>query len=547
MMNQKDQQHRMSIWISVCCILNILGFCANGYSQDIHRAAAEGDSEKVIAFLEEDPEAANRKNQSNETPLILAAKYGQMEIVKLLISKGAHLNTQDNMGWAPLHYASLRSTEIARYLISNGADIDLKSGSGESPLFESINSGNVGMVKFLIAEGADVNLENDRGEMPLHRAAGEGDSKIVDLLLSHGARINTTTKFGLTPVHFAAVFGHKDSLERLIENGADLNIKSFDGGTPLHFAEAAGYQDITALLKTNGARSIRREYPLLEGEYFGLKKPARSPVLFATDILFNISIFVSMCFSPDGKEVYFSLASQHFNNSKIWVMNQKDGRWQSPKRASFSGDYAEGSPFLSPDGKRLFFYSDMPPEKKGSPKKGLDIWMVEREGIEWGEPVNLGPPVNTDRVEATSYVSRKGNLYFHRFDSRGTRGSTEIFRAGLDDSGNYSILERLDALNTEFGEACPYVSPDERFIIFHSNRPGGYNGLNDLYISFQKRNGTWGEPKNLGKEINAFPSMSAMVSPDGRYLFFTSMRDGTLGTYWVDAKIIEDLEPKELK
>jgi Tol biopolymer transport system component len=173
--------------------------------------------------------------------------------------------------------------------------------------------------------------------------------------------------------------------------------------------------------------------------------------------------------------------------------------------------------------------------------------MVEREGDDWGEPINLGPPVNTERVEATSYVSKMGNLYFHRFDSRGTRGSTEIFRAKLDDNGHYSILEMLDDVNTEFGEAGPYISPDERYIIFHSNRPGGYNSLNDLYISFHEKDGTWSEPKNMGKMINSFPSMSATVSHDGKYLFFTSMRNETWGTFWVDAKIIHQIKPKKFE
>ncbi len=519
-------------------------FFVSATAQDIHTAAAKGDLEKVKALLEKEPDSVNQKNQDLETPLILAAKYGHLEIAKLLISKGAGINAQDKNGWAPLHYASRRSSEMAKYLISKGADINLRSVTGESPLFECINMGNRVMAEFLLARGADINIKNNRGETPLHRAAGEGNKKMVDLLLSQGAEVNATTNYIFTPLHFAAVFGHKETVESLIESGAHLNIKSNDGGTPLHFADAAGYQDIVELLKAKGAEDHKRDYLELKGDYFGLKRPGQTPELFASHILFNISFFVSMCFSPDGKEIYFSLASQHFNNSKIWFMRQEKGRWQPPRRASFSGNYSEGSPFISPDGKRLFFYSDMPLDRSGPPKKDLDIWMVEREGNEWREPINLGPPVNTERIEATSYVSQKGNLYFHRFDSQGTRGSTEIFMARLDDDGNYSILEKLDDLNTEFFEAGPYVFPDESFIIFHSNRPGGYNSLSNLYISYQEKDGAWLEPKNMGKIINSFRSYNALVSPDGKYLFFTSMRNGIWGTFWVDAMIIEKLKQK---
>ena len=517
------------------------------FAQDVHSEVKNGDLRQLKNLLEKAPDLVNKKNQNNETPLILASKYGHIEIVKLLVSKGANLNTQDKNGWSSLHYAAWSSAEIAQLLISKGADVDLRSVFGESPLFEYINMGNQEMAELLLSKGADINSKNNRGETPLHRAAGEGNKKMVDFLISQGAEINTTTDYSFTPLHFAAVFGHKETVECLIEYGAELNIKSNDRGTPLHFAGAAGYKDIADLLKTKGAGDLARDYPVLEGDYFDLKKPGQTPELFAPDILYNISIFVSFCFSPDRKEVYFSLASQHFNNSKIWFMKQENGRWLPPRRAPFSGEYSEGSPFISPDGKRLFFYSNIPLTKTGQPKKDLDIWMVEREGGRWGEPINLGSPVNTDGIEATSYVSRQGNLYFHRFDSQGTRGSTEIFMARLDDDGNYSILEKVNDLNTEFGEAGPYVSPEENFIIFHSNRPGGFNGLNDLYVSYSQKEGGWVKPKNMGKMINSFPSMSAYVSPDGKYLFFTSMRNGIWGTFWMDAKIIEELKPKASK
>jgi ankyrin repeat protein len=309
-----------------------------------------------------------------------------LKIVELLVSKGADINAQDKNGWAPLHYATWSDAEIAQLLILKGADINIRSAMGESPLFEYVNMGDKAMAQFLIDQGADVNLKNKRGETPLHRAAGEGDRAMVHLLISRGGDVNAITRYHFTPLHFAVVFGHIGVAECLIERGADLNIQSNDGGTPLHFADAAGNQDISKLLKAKGAEVRKRHFFVLEGDYFGLKKPGRTPELFAPHILYNISIFVSPCFSPE-----------------------------------------------------------------------------------------------------------------------------------------------------------------ESFLIFHSNRPGGYNGLNDLYVSFHKKNGAWSEPINLGKMINSYPSSSAKVSPDGKYLFFTSIRDGILGTFWVDAKIIAELKPAELK
>jgi Tol biopolymer transport system component len=78
-------------------------------------------------------------------------------------------------------------------------------------------------------------------------------------------------------------------------------------------------------------------------------------------------------------------------------------------------------------------------------------------------------------------------------------------------------------------------------------RPGGYTPSNELYISFQTKMGTWTEAINMGKIINSFVSFSATVSPDGKFLFFFSLRDRDYRFYWMDAKIIEQLKPKSLK
>jgi Tol biopolymer transport system component len=87
----------------------------------------------------------------------------------------------------------------------------------------------------------------------------------------------------------------------------------------------------------------------------------------------------------------------------------------------------------------------------------------------------------------------------------------------------------------------PYIHPEETYIIFSSNRAGGF-GNHDLYISFKKSNGTWTTPKNMGDKINgsnedSFPHLS----PDGKFLFFNSSKSGDKGynPYWVDSKIID--------
>jgi hypothetical protein len=77
------------------------------------------------------------------------------------------------------------------------------------------------------------------------------------------------------------------------------------------------------------------------------------------------------------------------------------------------------------------------------------------------------------------------------------------------------------------------------------NIPESYGG-GDLYIGFKKRDGSWTRPMNMGPRINTPQNDHlAMVSGDGKYLFFRSEREGISGIYWVSTKIIDALRPKE--
>jgi hypothetical protein len=80
-----------------------------------------------------------------------------------------------------------------------------------------------------------------------------------------------------------------------------------------------------------------------------------------------------------------------------------------------------------------------------------------------------------------------------------------------------------------------------------SRQPDGV-GAADLYISFSRADGSWTAPVNMGEPMNS-PSHDRcpIVTYDGRYLFFTSHRNGNSDNYWVDARIIEGFRPRELR
>jgi Tol biopolymer transport system component len=246
------------------------------------------------------------------------------------------------------------------------------------------------------------------------------------------------------------------------------------------------------------------------------KTPPATPVLFAPGVI-SIAAATTYrpAFTPDGHTVYYTM--EVGNDYLILVSRFKNGRWTQPKIASFSGKYSDAEPFLAPDGSKLFFASKRPIEGD-KPKKDYDLWMVERLASgRWSAPQHLGDSINTDAHELYPAVTADGTLYFSRFGPGGIWRSRHI-------NGHYEPAEKLGApINAELKEAGVYVAPDGRYMIFEAKDPKGLGGT-DFYISYSQ-SGTWTSPRNLGAPINSSAEETcAMVSPDGRYLFFTSSR-----------------------
>jgi Tol biopolymer transport system component len=145
--------------------------------------------------------------------------------------------------------------------------------------------------------------------------------------------------------------------------------------------------------------------------------------------------------------------------------------------------------------------------------------MVKREGNTWEEPIYLGVDINSNSHDFYPMMTNNGTIYFS--SQREGPGTNNIYRSKCVD-GIYSKAVKIgNAINTEHRELDPYISPDESILIFTSNRPEGF-GSGDLYISFKDKEGNWMKAGNLGEKINTQGSeYCPMISPDGKYLFFT--------------------------
>lgn len=272
------------------------------------------------------------------------------------------------------------------------------------------------------------------------------------------------------------------------------------------------------------------ELPELKGPYLGQSPPALTAKPFAPGIVNTEEWGDAGSFSPDMNE-FFVTRWKHTRDSRepeSVIFRRIGDQWH--KIAAPAG---EGRPFHAPDGKTLHY---------GAKYK-------ERTADGWSELKSLGPAFEAIRIMSLS-VSAKGTLFL---DERASSGLDGTLRYSRLVNGKWQDPEPLPKeINTGKWNAHPYIAPDESYVMWDGERESGY-GDADLYISFRQKDGLWGEAINLGDKVNTEAGEGgAQVTPDGKYLFFNRMlpnENGKAGSqsdlYWIDAKIIQDLRPKE--
>src|SRR5688572_11270796 len=98
--------------------------------------------------------------------------------------------------------------------------------------------------------------------------------------------------------------------------------------------------------------------------------PLPEPVLFSEGVVCTGEFESHPAFTPDGRTLYFVRSTPQFTGWTIYVTHHADGRWSTPKVAPFSGKHRDADPFITADGKRLYFISDRPAD--GRPKEDMD-------------------------------------------------------------------------------------------------------------------------------------------------------------------------------
>lgn len=245
-------------------------------------AITTGDVELVRLMLHRGADVEARC-VDHITPLMHAVMRGHLSILDLLLSKGAQVDAT-TAGWTALHRAAdLVNVPMATLLLSKGADIGSRSpkdflpkkrslarlGSdldeydevdasdadiGWTALLRAATKGQQAMVRLLIKKGADIEARSANNSTPLTCAAECNFEAIVEYLLKSGASVNVGDNFGWKPLHWVMVNrGGKSVAQMLLTHGADINARCLYRKSPLHHAIEKGNDSMVSFLLAAGA------------------------------------------------------------------------------------------------------------------------------------------------------------------------------------------------------------------------------------------------------------------------------------------------------
>ncbi|MFH2048987.1 MAG: hypothetical protein ABIJ12_06045 [bacterium] len=273
-------------------------------------------------------------------------------------------------------------------------------------------------------------------------------------------------------------------------------------------------------------------FPTLTGAYFGQQPPGYTPELFAPVVLVKPKqAHSNIVFSKDGTNAYWC-----YNG--IWFSKIDNGRWGKPIKVPFSKEeFSDDAPFLSPDGKRLFFSSKRPMSESDKSRKE-NIWVVEIEDDSWSDARLLPPVVNNMYQHWQVSVDSEGTLYFgHKLSDNSDK---DIYYSRFE-QGEYQTPEKLDdMINSEYNEINPYISPQGDYLIF--TRLADKQDIS-LFISFRLKNDSWSQSVNLKKYLQfRHIANCPIVSQDGKYLFFLDAYEGEYQRFWINAEFLDSVK-----
>ena len=259
------------------------------------------------------------------------------------------------------------------------------------------------------------------------------------------------------------------------------------------------------------------------------KAAEHKAVEFAPGIISTKTHFeINAVFNKAGNNILFARCTDDFKACTMMESNYENGAWQPAKKLHFSGGYLEADPYYSPDESYIYFVSKRPTNNSEKEAKSVNLWRSKKVGSEWQSPEYL-PELSSNADDLYPSFTEKGDLYFPSF-----RNNDRLFYVAEARENGFDKPKALPS--GMFGEGGKVgdsvIFADGKAIIFSMRRSDSL-GKGDLYIS-RLVNGTWTVAESLGDKVNTSNhEFTPIVSPDGKYLFFTRVENGRGNIYQI--------------
>lgn len=176
-----------------------------------------------------------------------------------------------------------------------------------------------------------------------------------------------------------------------------------------------------------------------------------------------------------------------------------------------------------------------------------DLYISEKRGTVWTEPVNLGVPVNSVAKETQPSLSADGSTLYFSSDREGGKGGLDIWVSHRMSDGRWSTPENLgDSINTRGNEASPFIHHDNNTLYFSSDYHLGMGGF-DIFYSRKNDDGTWNYPQNIGYPINTHrDEVGLVITAKGNKAYYSSNINPENGRDIFQFDLYKEARPQEV-
>jgi outer membrane protein OmpA-like peptidoglycan-associated protein len=214
---------------------------------------------------------------------------------------------------------------------------------------------------------------------------------------------------------------------------------------------------------------------------------------------------------------------------EIYVSYNKSGSWTEPTVIPISSDYNVGTAGISPDGQKMMVFIG------GATDQG-SLYQISKDGEGWTKPSLLAGNLNSPAMETTCSITPDGKTIYFASDRQGGRGGLDIWKVEMKDGKWGNPVNLGPEVNSSSNEDAPFIHPDQHTLFFTSDGHRTMGGR-DIFKSTLV-NGKWSKPENMGYPINTTANDNYFtLLADGKRAYFSSDRKGGKGAqdiYYVD-------------